>query len=177
MIFRPTIWAAFFSILFLTGCWNSNRTKDGLYLYDAKMDRSFMLKHFAQDRFWLVADESYMYDPVDTLDTGIHSFVKKPVTFYIYYKAGKPVGFISYYYEYPFFGKIQFVDVDEKYHRQGIAKKMILSVLERMKKEGVRSVEIVTRLINTPALTLYEKLGFKRSHDDGKYVHLEYSFT
>ncbi len=178
MIYRHTFWVVIVSGIFLAGCWNSNRTKDGLYLYDAKMDRSFMLKQFAQDRFWLVADESYMYDPVDTLDTGIHMFVKKPVTFYVYYKDNKPVGFISYYYyEYPFFGKIQFVDVDEKYQRQGIAKKMIVSVLERMKKEGVRSVEIVTRLINTPALTLYEKLGFKPLHDEGKYIHLEYSFA
>lgn len=163
-------------ILFLSSCSWETKQQQGIYSYDAKKDRDFMLKHFKKDRFWLVADESYMYDPVDTLDTGIHGIVKKPVNFFVYYKDNNPVGFISYYYEYPLFGKIQFVDVDENYQRQGIAKKMIMHVLDVMKKRGVRSVEIVTRLINTPALTLYEKLGFKKLYDNGKYIYLEYSF-
>ena len=171
------LWLVTLSILFLAGCSKSDRSKEGMYSYEAKLDRPFMLQHFKEDRFWLVADESYMYNPVDTLDTGIHGIVKKPVKFYVYYKDQKPVAFISYYYESPLFGKIQFVDVDEKYQRQGIAKKMILEILERMRKEGVRSVEIVTRLINTPALTLYEKLGFKKLYDNGKYIYLEYSFV
>jgi ribosomal-protein-alanine N-acetyltransferase len=165
------------SIIFLVGCSSTNRTKEGLYPYDAKLDRPFMLKHFVEDRYLLIADESYMYDPVDTLDTGIHGFVKKPVTFHVYYKDKKPVAFISYYYEYPLFGKIQFVDVSSDYRRQGIAEKMIRDILGRMQREGVRSVEIVTRLTNKPALDLYEKLGFKRLYDTGKYIYLEYSFA
>lgn len=177
MIYSHKYWVVIVSIIFLAGCSTSNRSKDGLYPYDAKFDRPFMLQHFKDDRFWLIADESYQYDPVDTLDTGIHGFVKKPVKFFVYYKDNKPAGFISYYLEYPLFGKIQFVDVDEKYQRQGIAKKMILEILGRLEKEGVRSVEIVTRLINTPALTLYEKLGFKKLYDNGKYIYLEYSFV
>jgi len=177
MIYSHKLRLVTLSILFLAGCSTSSRTKEGLYSYDAKLDRPFMLKHFKEDRFWLVADESHAYDPVDTLDTGIHGFVKKPVKFYVYYKDQKPVAFISYYYEYPLFAKIQFVDVDEQYQRQGIAKNMIIEILERLKKDGVRSVEIVTRLINTPALTLYEKLGFKKLYDNGKYIYLEYSFA
>lgn len=160
--------------LFIAGCSSKTRTKEGLYPYDAELDRAFMLKHFKEDRFWLVADESYMYDPVDTLDTGIHGIVKKPVKFFVYYKDQKPVAFISYYHESPLFGKIQFVDVDEQYQRQGIAKKMIRSVIDRMRGEGIRSIEIVTRLINIPALTLYEKIGFKKLYDNGKYIYLEY---
>ncbi len=54
---------------------------------------------------------------------------------------------------------------------------MIREVLGRMQREGVRSVEIVTRLVNKPALDLYEKIGFKRLYDTGKYIYLEYSFA
>ncbi len=177
MINSRKCWVVVLSVLFLAGCTTSDRTKEGIYSYNAQLDRPFLLQHFVDDRYFLVADESYMYDPVDTLDTGIHGIVKKPVTFLMYYKDQKPVGFISYYFESPLFGKIQFVDVDQNYQRQGIAKKMILEVLKRFEKQGARSVEIVTRLTNTPALTLYEKLGFKRLYDNGKYIYLEYYFN
>ncbi len=123
MISIHTFWLTLLSIFFLGGCSSTDRAKEGLYQYDAQLDRPFLLKHFKEDRYYLIADESYMYDPVDTLDTGIHGFVKKPVTFLVYYKDKKPVAFISYYYEYPLFGKIQFVDVSSDYRRQGIAEK------------------------------------------------------
>ena len=50
---------------------------------------------------------------------------------------------------------------------------MVLEMVERMRKEGACAIEITTRLIN-PALPLYEKLGFKRLYDNGKYIYLEY---
>ncbi len=160
----------------LVGCGSEKRNKEGIYAYDAQHDRAYILQQTQDERFWLIADESHGYNQEMTLDTGKHCFVGVPVKFFMYYKDSKPVGFISYYFDSPFFAKIQFVLVDENYRRQGIAEKMIRYVLERMEKEGAFSVEICTRLINTKARTLYEKLGFKYSYDDGKYIYLTYSF-
>lgn len=166
------------AMVLLSGCGTQKREADGMYPYDKNLDRAFILQQFEQERFWLIADESKNYDPADTLDTGILSYIQAPVQFYIYYKDHKPVGFISYYKKDYLFGKIQFVYVIPEYRRQGIAEKMIRFVFERMRKQGLFSVELVTRLINTSAYDLYhKKLGFYKSYDDGKYVFLERSLS
>lgn len=176
MILYPRITLLASILMLLTACSSTKRDADGMYPYDKNLDRAFILQQFEHDRFWLVADESAAYNPADTLDTGIHQFVRAKTYYFMYYQDKKPVGFISYYYESPFFAKIQFVYVDKDHRRQGIAEKMIRYVLERQRKEGAHSVEILTRLINTGALTLYEKLGFKKLYDTGKYIYLEYIF-
>lgn len=165
------------ALFMLSGCGTQKREADGMYPYDKNLDRAFILKQFEHDRFWLVADESKNYDPADTLDTGILSYLQAPVQFYVYYKDDKPVGFISYYKKDYLFGKIQFVYVIPENRRQGIAETMIQFVLDRMRKQELLSVEIVTRLINTGAFNLYKKLGFHKTHDDGKYVFLERSLS
>jgi|GEM_PF-4610393 ribosomal protein S18 acetylase RimI-like enzyme len=163
-------------IFMLGGCGTSKRDKEGIYPYDAALDRDYILQETEKAKFWLIADESIGYNQAETLDTGCHCFVKEPVHFFVYYKDSRPVGFISYYFDSALFGKIQFVFVDEQYRRQGIAEKMIMYALNRMRQEGAISIEICTRLINSGARTLYEKLGFKYLHDNGKYIYLEYSF-
>ncbi len=165
----------YFSFIFflLTGCF-SERT-EGIYPYNAKKDRDFILKKTAEDHFWLIADEATGYRQQETLDTGIHPFVHVPVHFYLYYKDKKPVAFISYYCDSSIFANIQFVYVDKDYRRQGIAEKLITFVLDRLRNQGIRSVEICTRLINTGARSLYEKIGFNYLYDTGKYIYLTYS--
>lgn len=175
LLYKRITWFSLF-IIFLSGCGNKSRTQEGIYPYDQKQDRAYILEQTGKAHFWLIADESSGYNQQETLDTGFHTFTKARVHFFVYYKDARPVGFISYYFDSSFFGKIQFVFVDEQYRRQGIAEKMIRFILDRMHQEGALSVEICTRLINKNALSLYEKLGFKYLYDNGKYVYLEYSF-
>ena len=48
-----------------------------------------------------------------------------------------------------------------KYRREGIAKKVMAGVFERLKKEGVKTLFLEVNRENMPALKLYEMLGFE----------------
>ncbi len=52
------------------------------------------------------------------------------------------------------------VAVSPDYRRQGIAETLVLALVEELKKLGNHCLSLEVRLSNTPARTLYEKLGF-----------------
>ena len=51
--------------------------------------------------------------------------------------------------------------VKPEYRGKGIGKKLLLTVLEYLKREGVKYVEITVWANNIKAINLYKKLGFK----------------
>ena len=52
------------------------------------------------------------------------------------------------------------VAVHPDYRRQGIAEKLINTLVADLKKRGCHALLLEVRVSNTPAITLYEKLGF-----------------
>ena len=52
------------------------------------------------------------------------------------------------------------VAVSPDYRRQGIGEALVLALVEELKKHGNHCLSLEVRLSNTPARTLYEKLGF-----------------
>ena len=52
------------------------------------------------------------------------------------------------------------VAVAPEYRRQGIAQALILELIRRLSQQGNRSLMLEVRASNTPAITLYHKLGF-----------------
>ena len=52
------------------------------------------------------------------------------------------------------------VFVDQEYRRQGIAKQMLKDLLERGRRLGAEEFTLEVRINNTPAIKLYEGLGF-----------------
>ena len=52
------------------------------------------------------------------------------------------------------------VAVSPNYRRQGIGEALVLALVEELKKLGNHCLSLEVRLSNTPARTLYEKLGF-----------------
>ena len=52
------------------------------------------------------------------------------------------------------------IAVSPDYRRQGIGEKLVLALVEELKKLGNHCLSLEVRLSNTPARTLYEKLGF-----------------
>ena len=52
------------------------------------------------------------------------------------------------------------IAVDEGYRRQGIAQLLVEALVERLKKMDSRCLTLEVRISNTPAIALYEKLGF-----------------
>ena len=52
------------------------------------------------------------------------------------------------------------VAVHPDYRRQGIAENLINTLVAELKKRGCHALLLEVRASNTPAITLYEKLGF-----------------
>ncbi len=52
------------------------------------------------------------------------------------------------------------IAISPDYRRQGIGEKLVLALVEELKKLGNHCLSLEVRLSNTPARTLYEKLGF-----------------
>ena len=66
-------------------------------------------------------------------------------------------------------GEITNVAVYPEYSGQHIAENMLLELIERVKKRGGTAMTLEVRPSNTPALKLYEKLGFKSVGRRPKY--------
>lgn len=58
-------------------------------------------------------------------------------------------------------GRIHMFGVDPDYHRKGLGRKLLLSGLDYLKKNGVEEVELTVDKENIEAYTLYRSLGFK----------------
>ena len=67
------------------------------------------------------------------------------------------------------FAHIREVQVKEKFRRQGVAKKLTLYALRRLKALGIRNVFLATAETNKVARRLYESLGFKQYRRQVQY--------
>ena len=52
------------------------------------------------------------------------------------------------------------IAVDQCYRRQGIAQMLVEALMEQLKNAESRCLTLEVRISNTPAIALYEKLGF-----------------
>lgn len=60
-------------------------------------------------------------------------------------------------------GYIGMLAVQKEYRGKGIAKKLVKKAITEMIKEGADEVTLETEVVNIPAITLYENMGFIRS--------------
>lgn len=56
---------------------------------------------------------------------------------------------------------ISLLAVDETLQGKGIARRMMLEAIERVRAEGARRVELIVESTNLRAIAFYEKLGFE----------------
>lgn len=61
------------------------------------------------------------------------------------------------------------VAVDPDFRRQGLGNKLIQSLIEQLKAGGSHCLTLEVRASNTPAIALYEKLGFQEIGRRPKY--------
>ena len=55
------------------------------------------------------------------------------------------------------------VAVRSKYRRQGIARRLLIELIRRLKMQGITAVSLEVRESNIPAIALYSGLNFKHS--------------
>lgn len=59
-------------------------------------------------------------------------------------------------------GELLRLGTSPQYRRQGLAEKSLAALLDKMREVGAKKCFLEVRSRNTPAISLYEKCGFKR---------------
>ena len=63
------------------------------------------------------------------------------------------------------------IAVSPEYRRNGIGKKLILSLIDHLRKNNVTALLLEVRVSNTPAISLYQQLGFEQVGRRPRYYH------
>ena len=63
------------------------------------------------------------------------------------------------------------IAVDPDFRRQGIGEQLIVALMEQLRKKNVIALLLEVRVSNTPAIALYEKLGFEQVGRRPRYYH------
>ena len=64
---------------------------------------------------------------------------------------------------------IMSIAIDLKWRRKGIGKSLMLEIMDKVKKLGVREIHLEVKESNNSAIELYEKLGFKQINKINDY--------
>lgn len=72
------------------------------------------------------------------------------------------VGFVLGVVERAYEARILILAVDEDHRQRGAGSELVKLFIERFRRGGVRRVKLEVRVSNTPAIRLYERLGFER---------------
>ena len=158
------------------GYYYTTHQRQGIYAYDAGLDRSFVVDLFKKDWYWLISDYSQDYSPEHMLDARAparDSGYTGSLIVKTYRIDNKPVGFISYYPKELLEGYILFLAVAPEYRSQGLARKMMHYAIDDLKRRGMRVIRLITRVDNKPGRKLYTSLGFKQVWTDGAYVKFQ----
>jgi ribosomal protein S18 acetylase RimI-like enzyme len=147
-----------------------------IFTYDATKDREALITIFKQNMFWLTnetnedaAVASFKHS-IDTNSSSSSWMDRGNLLTYVYRDNEATKGFVSYHKVSSSAAKILYIAIDDTYRRRGYAEKLLKFALADLKKQGYRSVELVTRLVNKRAQGLYRKLGFRQTWDDGTLV-------
>lgn len=139
--------------------------------YMPKRDRAFILDIFKNDWYWLVSEYSTDFSPEYMLDNRASSKNiehKNNLSIHVYLEDKKPVGFIAFYKKNFYKGRILFLDIVPEYRRKNYAQKLLIFACNTLKNEGIRIVDLTTRVSNTKAQNVYKKVGFyELSRDEG----------
>lgn len=73
----------------------------------------------------------------------------------------KVVGYILGYVKPDKSGSIKTLAVAPDYRRQGIGKKLVNFIIQKLKKKGIKEIFLHTRIKNRVASSFYKKLGFR----------------
>lgn len=145
---------------------------EGVRLYEPR-DKQAIKDLFAHNTWYLLGDEiaqsydvDFMLDHKSSVQYAKHNDLRLTVL----QQAGSVVGFCGVYKTGLFVGKVLFIVVDQEHRGKGFAKKLLGEALSYLfEQEHCAKVTLVTRIENTAARSLYEKMGFVVSGQD-EYV-------
>lgn len=133
---------------------------------------------FDRDWHWLISEYSPDYDVDYTLRYRSSSKLPEErgnLTIKVGYEGDQFVGFVAYYKETFYRGRILFIDVIPEYRSKGWAQKLMRYAMHDLIERGATSIVLVTRTTNHSAQKLYNRLGFHEVSRRGGFVDFEYS--
>lgn len=105
------------------------------------------------------------FNNVDDSFDGIKKLVmKNPLTCFMAEENGKIIGTVLAGND-GRRGYVYHLCVDENFRKQGIGKKLMDTMIDGMKKEGISKVALVVFAYNDSANAFYEKIGFIKRDD------------
>lgn len=141
--------------------------------FDEARDTADILALFAKDRYWLVASEDY--DPAYALSTrspnAYEEKYKGKLTIKALRKGTEFIGFTAYYMKNFYEGYVLFLAVKDEYRGKGYGPQLMSYALTELKKMGAHIVNLVTRVSNLKAQSVYKKVGFTELARDENYVY------
>lgn len=94
-----------------------------------------------------------------TLESFIAEMTQNPNAYYLVAETDEIIGFAGLWHIADE-GHITNVAVKQKARGRGIGETLLVALIEQAKQLGLRAMTLEVRVSNTPARTLYEKLGF-----------------
>lgn len=156
--------------------------EQGYYVYefnDDERDIRDVEKTFQDDFYWLTTRDSYDVRAMLTRRTSEFTdpAVNNNMSIYIMRDrlTDAFIGFVTFFRLSFYKGQILFVSVNKAFQGRGYGQKLTEFALDQMKKMGMIKATLFTRLNNTKARKLYERVGFKESsrvNDVGLYYDI-----
>lgn len=142
--------------------------------YKAERDSQYILDMFHKNWYWLIENpefrgEFYLEHMSPTRKP--EDFGKEIIR--MLYVDDKPAGFVTYYKENFYVGKIHFLLIAEEYRGRHFSDMLMRYAIDALKKMNAQVIRLVTRVNNKPARKLYEKFGFKVQTIEHGFVYYE----
>lgn len=144
------------------------------YVYefnDDERDIRDVEQTFQDDFYWLTTRDSYDVRAMLTRRTSEFADPAVNNNMSIYIMRDKAtdlfIGFVTFFRLSFYKGQILFVSVNKAFQGKGYGQKLTEFALDKMKKMGMLKATLFTRLDNTKARKLYERVGFKESSRAG----------
>lgn len=155
--------------------------QDGVVDYQDVRDKVAVKNMFHDDWKYLyygdwdkITEDSYNVDFMLDHRSSSQLSVNSNLILKVLREHGQTIGFLAYHPKSPYVWQMLFVVVDKNHRGKGCAGKLVQYCIDDTKARGALKLMTFTRLINTPARSVYEgKFGFKDvEHHDDKYMDL-----
>ena len=113
--------------------------------------------------------ENDTFDSPWTRDHFVYELQENPFSFvFIAEEKGYLVGYVDWWKTFEV-GQLNNLAVVNALRGKGIGRTLLIDTLQRMKKAGCQRSILEVRISNEPAISLYESVGFKKSHLKKQY--------
>lgn len=159
--------------LITSGIYFYQQPQNSIYEFNDQRDYIDLKRVIEENWYWLLPSDDYDIDYMIKNKAPKDPRFFGKLKFAVMRKDTNFVGFVGYFKENFYVGRILFLAVGKDFRGKGYAQKLLQHGIEQLKKENARRVVLTTRTDNIPAQKLYIKTGFKETDRDDQYVNYE----